>query len=86
MRLIASELRSSLQFISFSETCAHKDIADSELEIPGYKLFRRDRGFKGGGLEVHVKNDVKVMCRPDLEESTIEVFRSKFAYQSHVAF
>ena len=34
LRLIASELRSSM---SFSETWAHKDIADSELEIPGYK-------------------------------------------------
>ena len=58
--------------MSFSETWAHKDIADSGLEIPGYKLFRRDRGVKGGGLAVYVKNDVKVIRRPDLEESTIE--------------
>ena len=58
--------------MSFFETWAHKDIADSGLEIPGYKLFRRDRGVKGGGLAVYVKNDVKVIRRPDLEESTIE--------------
>ena len=58
--------------MSFYETWAHKDIADSGLEIPGYKLFRRDRGVKGGGLAVYVKNDVKVIRRPDLEESTIE--------------
>ena len=51
---------------------AHKDIVDSELEIPGYKLFHRDRGNKGGGLAVYVRNDVKVMRRPNLEESTIE--------------
>ena len=41
--------------MSFSETWAHKDIADSGLEIPGYKLFRRDRGVKGVGLAVYVK-------------------------------
>ena len=51
LRLIVSELRSRLQFMSFSETWAHKDIADSELEIPGYKLFRRDRGNKGVALQ-----------------------------------
>ena len=39
LHLIASDLRLSLQFMSFSETWAHKDIADSELEIPGYQLF-----------------------------------------------
>ena len=72
LRLIVSELRSSLQFMSFSETWAHKDIADSELGIPGYKLFRRDRGNKGGGLAVYVRNDMKVMRCPDIEESTIE--------------
>ena len=58
--------------MSFSETWAHKDIADSELEIPGYKLFRRDRGNKGGGLAVYVRNNVNVMRSPDLEVSTIE--------------
>ena len=72
LRLIVSELRSSLQVMSFSETWAHKDVADPELEIPGFKLFRPDRGIKGGGLAVYVTNDVKVMPRPDLEESTID--------------
>ena len=35
--LIASELRSSLQFMSFSETWAHKEISDSELETEELK-------------------------------------------------
>ena len=37
LRLIASELRSSLQFMSFSETWAHKEISDSELETEELK-------------------------------------------------
>ena len=72
--------------MSFSETWAHKDIADSGLEIPGYKLFRRDRGVKGGGLAVYVKNDVKVIRRPTLRNRLSSVFGSKFAHQSHLAF
>ena len=50
LRLIASELRSSLQFMSFSETWARKDIVDSELEIPGYKLFAETEELKGVAL------------------------------------
>ena len=37
LRLIASELRSSLQFMSFSETWALKEISDSELETEELK-------------------------------------------------
>lgn len=52
LRIIVSELHSGLQLLTFSETWAHKDITDSELGIPGYQLFRRDRDNKGGDLAV----------------------------------
>ena len=72
LRLIVSELHSGFHLLTFSETWAHEEITDSELEIPGYQLFRRDRGNKGGGLAVYARNDVEVMRRLDLELSTIE--------------
>ena len=72
--------------MSFSETWAHKDIADSELEIPGYKLFGRDRGNKGGGLAVYVRNNVSVMVAPTLKNRLSRVSGSKFAHRNRVAF
>lgn len=72
LRLIFSELHSGIHLLTFSETWAHKDITDSELDIPGYQLFRRDRGSKGGGLVVYSRNDLSVIRRTDLEKSNVE--------------
>ena len=47
-------------------------ITDAELKISGYQLFRRDRGSKGGGLAVYVRNDVSVIRRTDLEKASVE--------------
>lgn len=63
---------SDFHLLTLSETWLHKEILDSKLEIPGYRLFRRDRGDKGGGLAVYARNDVDVLRRSDLESSTIE--------------
>lgn len=72
LRLVISEVKSSFHLLTFSETWANEEIFDSELEISGYQLFRRDRGSKGGGLLVYARNDVEVVRRPDLESPTIE--------------
>lgn len=54
---MSSELHSGIQLLTFSETWAHEDMTDAEFEIPGYQIFRRDRGMKGGGLAVrHTKS------------------------------
>ena len=45
-------------------------IANSE--IPGYKLFRRDRGSKGGGVAVCVKSEIVALRRSDLEDPKFE--------------
>ena len=49
LRLVISEEKSSFHLLTFSETWANEEIFDSELEISGYQLFRRDRGSKGKG-------------------------------------
>ncbi|KAK2558583.1 hypothetical protein P5673_018760 [Acropora cervicornis] len=72
LRLFISEVKSSFHLLTFSETWANEEIFDSELEISGYQLFRRDRGSKGGGLLVYARNDVEVVRRSDLESPTTE--------------
>ena len=41
-------------------------------QIPGYKLFRKDREGKGGGVAFYNRNDVMVDRREDLERPDIE--------------
>ena len=77
LRLVISEVKSSFHLLTFSETWANKEIHNSELEISGYQLFRRERGSKEGGLLVYGRNDVKVLLRPDLESLWIEVCPQK---------
>lgn len=46
---------------------------DSEFEIPGYKLFRQDRGSKGGGVAVYVKSEIVAVRRSDLEDPKVDL-------------
>ena len=41
-----------------TESFANEDIADSELSIPGYDLFRKDRtgGHRGGGVLLYIRS------------------------------
>ena len=46
---------------TISETWLDPSICDSDIHIPGYMLFRQERGVhkKGGGLIVYIKNMYK---------------------------
>ena len=70
---MVAELDSGLQLLTLSETWTHEELTDSELEITGYQIFRRDRpqGIRGG-VAVCTRNDLKVLRRHDLEDSRIE--------------
>ena len=72
LRLIISELGSRIHLITLSESWAHQNITDAELEIPGYTLFRRDRGSKCGGLAIYKRNDLSAIRRSDLENECFE--------------
>ena len=46
--------------IGITESWANTDIADAELELTGYVMFRRDRiGRKGGGVILYVKESIQ---------------------------
>ena len=57
-----------MDIICITETQLHVNILDSEIQIEGYKIFRKDRSFKldrskndcssGGGSVIYVKNAI----------------------------
>ena len=57
--------------IAVSETL-DEQILVGEIEIPGYNIFRKDRGGKGGGVLVFVRSDLSVARRCELEDTAVE--------------
>ena len=48
------------RIIGITESCAYTDIADAELGLTGYVVFRRDRiGRRGGGVILYVKKSIQ---------------------------
>ena len=41
-------------------------------QIPGFKIFRRDRNRRGGGVMVYVSQEVNAKRREDLEDDAVE--------------
>lgn len=59
--------------LGLSETWLDETIANSEVDIPGFKLFRKDRNRRGGGVMVYASHDLtKVERRSDLEDDSLE--------------
>ena len=59
--------------LGFSETWLEEGVTDGELQIDGFRSYRRDRNGRGGGVMVFVSNTVKGVRRCDLESEEIEV-------------
>jgi hypothetical protein len=59
--------------LGFTETHLNANISDSELSLPGYNLYRRDRTTgQGGGVAIYVSNSVTCVERCDLESICLE--------------
>jgi len=57
-----SELRERVivedyELIGITETWATESVNDAELSMEGYNMFRKDRGTRGGGLILYIKNN-----------------------------
>ena len=72
LRLLLQGLHFGIQLITLSETWLKSDKSDSELEIAGYRLFRKDRKGKHGGVAVYVRDDLVATRREDLELDSVE--------------
>lgn len=58
--------------LGLSETWLDESVMNSEVEIPGFKHFRRDRNRRGGGVMVYVPEQFKVVRRKELEDDAVE--------------
>ena len=72
IRYIINTLKSGIHLISFTETWLNSSVLDEEVSIPGYTVFRKDRGSKGGGVIVYARDDLSVVRRSDLERPDVE--------------
>ena len=72
LRFICKSLDSKIHLLTFSETWFDGEISDSEINIPGYTVFRMDRESKDGGVAVYARNDISVIRRTDLEIEGVE--------------
>ncbi len=60
------------QIITLSETWLDGSVHDTEVNIPGYNIERKDRNRHGGGVAVYVKDDIRYERRYDVEKETNE--------------
>lgn len=54
--------------VTLTETWLNSTVFDSEIIPPGYNLFRKDRGSKGGGVAVVFKSCLTVIRMPDIPQ------------------
>lgn len=68
MQYVATEENPDLIYVT--ETWAHKDVSDAELNLEGYSLIRNDReGKKGGGCIIYVRNNINYVKCEELTQT-----------------
>jgi len=76
----------NVDIVGITETWGKIDILDSEIEIPGFKLFRKDRAAvnnkKGGGVALYVRNALKAVECDDLNSKLCESIWCKIYVES----
>ncbi len=72
-----------IDVLSLSETLLTNDISGESLSVPGYKLYRNDRGSRhGGGVAVYVKETVPhtfltdAQCNSEVEVCWVKMHES----------
>ena len=85
-------LSSEIDIFCISESFLDDSISNSEIDIPGYDIERRDRpNGRGGGVLMYIKSGTKYKPRPDIgntsnrvESIWIEIISSKRSVSSHL--
>ena len=61
---------SEIDVFCLSESWLDDSIQDSEINIPGYAIERRDRNRTGGGVVMYIKDSIRYKPRPDIESAS----------------
>uniref|UniRef100_A0A6P7HE79 Uncharacterized protein LOC114347572 n=1 Tax=Diabrotica virgifera virgifera TaxID=50390 RepID=A0A6P7HE79_DIAVI len=69
--------------ITVSESWLKPNIVNRVVDLPGYKIFRRDRSLRiGGGTAVYIKNSLKPKPITNLDNITSEQLWISFCYNN----
>lgn len=63
--------------ILLQETKLHSSLKNSELQVPGYLLFRKDRTANGGGVCIYAREDLKPRAQFAISTDSIELLSAK---------
>ena len=69
-----------LSIIGLSETWLSKDILDTEILPTKYIIYRKDRGSRGGGVMLAIKNclpNCELQSPPNLELITVSIYLNR---------
>ena len=70
---IAEMLKNKIVDLLFiAETKSDSSFQNTIFEVPGYKLERKDRNIRGGGIAAYTRSDVASSRRKDLECDNLE--------------
>ena len=73
LKFIFSETNKNIHIMGLTETHANSTITDSEFNIDGYTVIRKDRSTGiGGGVLCYIRSDLNWKRRLDLETDEIE--------------
>ena len=67
--------------ICITESWLCQEICNTEILIPGYLLYRRDRDRHGGGVLMYVRESIQVKILPqcpDLELLTLSLYKGNY--------
>lgn len=59
----------SPHIVVITETWLHGEIRDDDLVPPAYKIFRKDRSTRGGGVAVLIKSSIQATCLPEVADN-----------------
>ncbi|XP_032440498.1 uncharacterized protein LOC116733782 [Xiphophorus hellerii] len=62
-----------LHVVALCETKLDPSVDTSHVYIPGFRMWRRDRNEKGGGVFLYVQDHIEARSRPDLMNPQIEI-------------
>lgn len=62
-----------IHILAISETHLDQTFNDATVDIPGYRIHRKDRDMHGGGVAIYIQSHIPVKLRLDLMSCDVEM-------------
>ena len=61
--------------LSLNETWPYSSISNSEIQLPGYSLVRRDKTHRNGGVLIYVSSNLNYKVIQEFENDQLDIQR-----------